>query len=553
MKKPLKFNLKFHQIVWILFYILIFVILLKNSYSYLDPDLGWHLKTGQEILQTQSVPHINHYNYTLLNERWVDHEWLMNALSAWSFDHWGYWSLNVFFVLLIVLVLWLLNRFIRKEVEPAPRIIWWLIPLELVALMAITPSLGVRMQEISILNFLLLLLIIFYYQKNRNYKILFWLLPLFYLWVNCHAGFLLGIGILGFYLGIKFIEKVLPKKISLAYLDRGQILSWPQIFIFAGFSLAAITVTFFTPYGLELYSFLSTYTNTFYLTHIAEWLPQWSYPYQYGQILYIDIVLIALITTLWQIIKKKGVIKVNLWEIALVMLMTYFGFKSRRHVPLLMVASLPFLIKFLINAFDFKLTETVTKKNNYITTLTNVYIIAVFIIASAGQIIATKFTSQPFTNFCDNYQPRTRSIDSLYPCGAIEFLKSHPEYNNQKILNPYGWGGFMIWAYPEKLLFIDGRLPQTKYGHQTFLEEYNDFFDPGKIDQKITTHDIGLVLLNTGPKPKKISWYEKTFLFVRSENINHSKNPLLWYFENNPRWEIIHQTNLSTIYAEKQN
>ncbi|PJA10525.1 hypothetical protein COX68_00270, partial [Candidatus Falkowbacteria bacterium CG_4_10_14_0_2_um_filter_41_15] len=84
------FPLKFKTIIWALFYILIFALLLKHSYAYLDPDFGWHLKTGQEIITTGQVPSINYVNYTLLGESWVDHEWLANAAVYWIFTNWGY-------------------------------------------------------------------------------------------------------------------------------------------------------------------------------------------------------------------------------------------------------------------------------------------------------------------------------------------------------------------------------------------------------------------------------------------------------------------------------
>ena len=38
-------------------------------------------------------------------------------------------------------------------------------------------------------------------------------------------------------------------------------------------------------------------------------------------------------------------------------------------------------------------------------------------------------------------------------------------YKRQKIFNNYGWGGYLIRVWPEKELFIDGRLPQYQYNN----------------------------------------------------------------------------------------
>ena len=98
-------NNKFSIIIQILFYILVFSFLLNHSFKYLDPDLGWHLKVGQQILEEKAVPGSELYDYTLENKTWVDHEWLLNVFSYWVYDKFGYISLNIFFALLITIIL----------------------------------------------------------------------------------------------------------------------------------------------------------------------------------------------------------------------------------------------------------------------------------------------------------------------------------------------------------------------------------------------------------------------------------------------------------------
>ena len=48
----------------------------------LDPDLGWHLRTGQLILATHQIPHADIYSYTAHGAPWVDQEWLWEAVMA---------------------------------------------------------------------------------------------------------------------------------------------------------------------------------------------------------------------------------------------------------------------------------------------------------------------------------------------------------------------------------------------------------------------------------------------------------------------------------------
>ncbi|MFZ0760836.1 MAG: hypothetical protein WAM69_12885, partial [Candidatus Sulfotelmatobacter sp.] len=45
-----------------------------------DPDLWWHLKTGQYIAEHESVPHADLFSYTRAGKPWVTHEWLTELL-----------------------------------------------------------------------------------------------------------------------------------------------------------------------------------------------------------------------------------------------------------------------------------------------------------------------------------------------------------------------------------------------------------------------------------------------------------------------------------------
>src|SRR5580693_5273437 len=45
-----------------------------------DPDIWWHLETGQYIVEHRSVPHTDPFSYTRAGERWVAHEWLTDIL-----------------------------------------------------------------------------------------------------------------------------------------------------------------------------------------------------------------------------------------------------------------------------------------------------------------------------------------------------------------------------------------------------------------------------------------------------------------------------------------
>jgi hypothetical protein len=70
------------------------------------------------------------------------------------------------------------------------------------------------------------------------------------------------------------------------------------------------------------------------------------------------------------------------------------------------------------------------------------------------------------------------------PDQAIVYLKQHPPH--AQVFAPYHWGGYLLWKYPEKKVFIDGRMSIWRWDTHLdsesgyALEEYNQFLE-GKI------------------------------------------------------------------------
>src|SRR4051812_22887859 len=52
-----------------------------------DPDLWWHLKTGEIIWNTHSIPRVDLFSFTANGHPWVAQEWLseVTIYGAWKF------------------------------------------------------------------------------------------------------------------------------------------------------------------------------------------------------------------------------------------------------------------------------------------------------------------------------------------------------------------------------------------------------------------------------------------------------------------------------------
>jgi hypothetical protein len=206
--------------------------------------------------------------------------------------------------------------------------------------------------------------------------------------------------------------------------------------------------------------------------------------------------------------------------------------RSVRHFPLWASFSLlffvPEIIKYHLN--DIKLFYT-----KYLASLTFGCLLLLFFIT----IIKISPTNKPFTSYCH-----------FYPCGAVQFLKDNPQYGQLKMFNNYGWGGYLIGVWPDKKLFIDGRLPQYKFNHHTLLEEYYLFFSKPDITNQLNKYSINLVLFMAQESFIRIDWLEH---LLTGQTSGNQANPLLDYLKNSPDWTRIYLDKTSIIYVRKNN
>jgi hypothetical protein len=507
----------------------------------LDPDFGWHLKVGEQILKERAVPNLEYYNYTLEGKTWVDHEWLINASVYWVYTNLGYPALNILFALIIVASLIILNILIKKYVLIEQNGLVFIIAFQVLGLIACLPHFGIRMQEITVLNLTLLLLIIYHFNKHRNIKVLFFLPPLFYLWTCLHGGFLIGPVILFSWLGAKLVEKFVVKTKLANYIKNSNELKARDLLYFFLFSSVAVSATLLTPYGLKLYHFLGDYyKSTFYMKVIQEWLPFYALPIESWKLLYMSIVLIAIILSIYFAIAKKGERKIDIWEISISFLLVMLALKSKRHFPVLFIVSFPLIIRFFSEFLDAPLDIFFNKKWRKEFFIVKPYFIIALLAITLFHFIDTRFITNPFNHFGDKY-----------PRDAVYFLKNHPEYNNLKLVERYGWGGYLIWTLPERKLFIDGRLPQYPFAGRSLLEEYLDFFNKEKIEAKINEHSIGIFLIPAHKDYLKFGWFEKYVLLLNEEKINNYSYDLKDYLSSSDKWRLAYHDRTSDVYIKK--
>ena len=289
--KAFSHNVSKQFIIWStpLTFGLVYLIYLVTSYIRLDPDFGWHLKSGEYIAQF-GIPKTDIFTYTASDFPWINHEWLNDVLFYWLFSIGGYLLLCLVFSAIWTFIIWLVGKNAQS----------WLVTL---ATFATIPFTGVRAITWSALGLALSIVLL----KKPLSKYVYLIVPLIFIfWVNLHGSFVLGLFLLGYH--------------ALKYKSKG-----------LGILLAVcVLITLVNPYGPELYTeiFRTMFDHNLRF-RIAEW-----------QMLSIPVSMIAYIGIWLSFILLS---KDKLWHklLGLDAIFLLAGMMSMRNLLLFVVVSLP--------------------------------------------------------------------------------------------------------------------------------------------------------------------------------------------------------------------
>jgi hypothetical protein len=383
-----------------------------------DPDVWWHLKTGQFIAQRGSVPHTDPFSYTRAGQPWVAHEWLSELFIYQLQRAMGSAGLILTFTAIACAAFFLLYL----RCGPAPYVAG---VATLVAAWATAPLWGVRPQIISLLLTSLWLLIL--ERSERSPKVLWWTLPLTLLWVNFHAGFALGLVLSALFLVGGSIERALgsPSQQSATRLRM-------QAWIF----LLDLLIVPINPNGLRMFAYpIETLRSTAMQKYIVEWASPNFHRAEYW--LFLMLVLAAFAAICWSRVPLRP------RDLLLLLVGLYAGLSSIRLMPLFVLIATPLICRRLGN-WPRSASQALPHRP---IRASRASLNAVILLATAGFVgvhIAQVVRHEP--------QAEMRS----FPAGAVSYLQAHPA--DGPIFNDYDWGGYLIWKlYPSTRAFIDGR------------------------------------------------------------------------------------------------
>ena len=401
-----------------------------------DPDMWWHLKSGEVIWTSHVIPTTDIFSYTTNHHAYIPHEWLSQLLIYAAFKFGGYSGLMFwlcFFTSAVLIAGYALCSVYsgNAKVSLLGALTIWMFG---------TIGFSVRPHMIGYL-LLIVELLLLHLGRTRNPRWFLALPPLFAIWINCHGSFSLGIAVAGTLLFSSWFS-----------FQSGSLIATPwdpprrrMLAVALAISVFALLLN---PVGIKqiLYPLNTLFHQTVGLSQVSEWQP----------LLLGDVRGLALLGVLGCIFLIVVVRKSELlWhELLLLALGTWLAASHRRLLFPFGILAAPILSRLLANSWD----EYTAEQDR---PLPNAVLITLSLL-----IAFWAFPSR---------QNLTKQVEEHSPVKAVEFIKTHNL--SGPMVNEWVDGGYLIWAAPEHPVFIDGRADVfewtgvlTEYGKWAMLQ-----------------------------------------------------------------------------------
>lgn len=321
------------DIIFILLLQLIFVFI--PNFIFGDGSTGWHLVTGQYVLEHFKIPNSDLISYTFPNKPWVAYEWLFDVLIA-GLDKLA--GLRLVAVACCSAIAWL---FLLLYDDCRRRGCHFFPALILCVMGALISAIHwlARPHLITFFGVYLFTKYLqeFYENKVSTRKLALILGLTMLVWVNSHPAFLMGIVITGIYLVSDILVWISTSTLEIRQhcMSRCKSLSFCLALVLAA--------TLINPYGFELYKYIIEYLHQ---TAVISQTDEFASPTFHGQLqtVLLEILYFCLAVGLVCTTKKPA-----LPRLLTVLAYAHLSLASKRNMPLFVIVSLPFIAELIAN------------------------------------------------------------------------------------------------------------------------------------------------------------------------------------------------------------
>jgi hypothetical protein len=438
-----------------IFGLFLFFSLVSKGYL-MDPDIWWHLKVGDWIVQHHAVPEVGILSRTAADHQWVAYSWGFEVLLSRIYRWTGLVGFAYFAIILAQMVIAILfgtcyalsGRFWRSSF------------LTLFGGLAYVYSLYPRPVFFSMILFTLMLYMILQAQRSGRIQPLYWFPLLFLIWANLHIQFIYGLATFGLFIVVEMSLRLAARMHW--NLDSVQPASLPLSQLM-GILAACFATSCIGPYSYRLFVVVVKYSKATQTYSVIQELQSPSFT-GFTYYMFLFLILGAFYAVGW---RKK----IDLFRLSLLLVATVCSFRTVRDAWFPIIPAALFLADFPLKEEGRE--ERVSKQGFCV--FASVMVVLTFLLGS-------------------NMAFNERGIDFLvsqeYPVDASNFVRQTrppgPLYND------FNWGGFLTWYLPDYPVVVDGR--NDLYGDE-FVARHIMFSVGDKTEGDPRLDEAGVVML----------------------------------------------------------
>jgi hypothetical protein len=424
---------------------------LKLTHS--DGDLAAHIRMGDVILATGTLPARSLASVTAPNDQHIAHAWMSEILFAWLNSLGGLAAISVLTGIVVGGTHAAIALFLRRR-GADPR---WALAAALVSLMVASTHWLSRPHMFTIAG--VALTIILLESATRNRALVF--VALYALWANLHGGWIYGLMLIALHTAGCAIEA----KVSGAAEWRERSKSGLKTLAAAG------AATLLNPHGISLHrEVLSGATSSELARQMAEFLPP-----DFGTLAPLPFLLTLLLSVLLLALTSK---RMSAPHILIVLAALFFALRSFRNMALFGVSAWPIIALHVARHWpargrgfrwfgEIARLDPGTRTGLYAAPVALLLLLIGFNNGSIGgrQVIRTEFSP------------------SKFPVAAVR--EARAAALDGPIFEAWEWGGYIMYAWPGAKLIVDplefnritiqafSRIDGVRPGWQEELEKWN--------------------------------------------------------------------------------
>lgn len=434
---------------------LLFAFLSGTKRLLTDGDTGWHIRTGQWILEHGAVPKTDLFSFTKPHDAWFAWEWGWDVLFAIVHRFWGLAGVAFINALVLCIVSVLLFQLIRRccghdvlsllftLAGVCGSTIHWLARPHLVSWIFVMAFLHVLVSA-----------------ERGRVKSLCWLPILTLFWTNLHGGFFLAIVI------------VLAAAAGAACAAVLEECTWAHMVQKCGPYLlcaaACALATLINPYGWNLHRHIFSYLrDSSLLDHISEFQ---SVSFHHGGAIFFEFMLLMGVGSAWWCFERR-----KFTPAFLMILFGHLALMYGRNIPLFLLIASPWaacMLRSMLGRvkWNARLAGVAGTVHDVCSDLRSFERIKRFHVASAAAVlfIAVLFTSgRP--SFAAQFDGKQFPIEAVPSLTAV---------SKSRIFTYDQWSDYMIYRFfPNTKVFMDGR--SDFYGSDFVVNTYLGILNAG--------------------------------------------------------------------------